>query len=436
MFSGLALALAATVADPAALAPPPETLREARALAARLADPSFREREAASVALARLGRFALPALAESLASPAAEVRGRAGVLFPPAAEAERAARLASFLADGPMRYPHDVPGWKAFAQAAGETPDAKALYADAASEPDNARLFKELDGGTSTPALLAALSTRREELQQVNSRARVGLNRAEPLALPDVAAVVAAEVLTGTEAPPPPTREYLTAVFLNSPAGRQALVGEGDHGVAMAQLTRRWIATRASAIGLAQAVAAANNVVNSEARSSDPTQQKRFPVSVLTDVAGRHFARVDLPIAARLNAWMALVRHRATDQLAQLAAPLADQADLIRPAPNSNNPRVMARDLALVAALIYTNQKPADYGFTDRNSLGQLTYQTYTFRDDPAGPKGISVKAETKRQKAFAQWATWRAATRGGLGGALLAGSPDTLVPPVVESAD
>ena len=65
---------------------------------------------------------------------------------------------------------------------------------------------------------------------------------------------------------------------------------------------------------------------------------------------------------------------------------------------------VQVRDVALAAAIIMAGQKPAEFGFTDRNAnpdaADKLNFSTtrYYFEN------------EAVRKKAFAKWAGWRKA--------------------------
>lgn len=114
--------------------PPPSTDAEkenrAKELVAQLGDPSYRKREAASIELASLGRFAYKALVAGMKDPDAEVWHRCNALVPEARRLELAYRIDRYLNDKEGKLEHDLPMMKVFKEKVGNDNVAKGIYAE------------------------------------------------------------------------------------------------------------------------------------------------------------------------------------------------------------------------------------------------------------------------------------------------------------------
>lgn len=376
--AALALLAPATNPDPKALAPTADQLAAARGLVRQLGSPDFREREAASRALERLNRIALPALAEAAASnPDPEVRTRVELLRPKAEAADRQARLAAFRADTDGKFDHALPGWTTLRERAGDSADARALYLGMWDVKANADLLAALDG---PPERLGRrLDARRAELYRQHVQYNGNLPRVPPRPA-DLAALLLLDGL----APPPATRGYNpTWSLLGQSVVRDSL--NDDARPAFRRLLVGWLDARTDPAELYQAMSLAARL---ERKEMPPL---RYAAKLLdgdpkvTPVFYRMYA---LTVAARDG----------KPALPVLAKGLTDTAST-RLQVGGPNGQVVAfeaqvRDVALAMSLVALGEEPEKYGFENAApGSSRPMYTQYRFPDDAA------------RQAAFKKWA-------------------------------
>jgi len=122
---------AADPGDPSPLAVPPDKTARAVELARQLDDDDIRIRDRASEELAQLGRFALPAIRQTLTGKrSVEVKNRIERLMPGALAADFAVRYPVFLADVGRKFDHDFLGWSELKAITMDTEASRTLFAD------------------------------------------------------------------------------------------------------------------------------------------------------------------------------------------------------------------------------------------------------------------------------------------------------------------
>jgi hypothetical protein len=127
--SGLLLALLASCACLWADPPTQPDPRQIVELVNQLGSKSYKDRQSAMQALAKLGRLARPALQEAVNHPDPEISVRAKILLPAAVRDDLNYRLERFQADTTGKERHDLPGWDRFVELVGDTPPARKLFA-------------------------------------------------------------------------------------------------------------------------------------------------------------------------------------------------------------------------------------------------------------------------------------------------------------------
>jgi hypothetical protein len=380
--------------DPKALAVPSEQLSKARELVQKLASDAFLDRERAQEALAQMGRLARPALLDAARTdPDPEIRQRCRALLPKATAAEMNARLAAFLADTEGRYDHDLPGWTqlraavrgewsafgwTWAARPNEDKSARALFTDFLNAPGGRELLAALDRDRAAAGQLVA--ARKQELYQMRFP-RDGTPGRTPSVL-EVAVVVFAESQVPAKSVPRATA--LTSVITTS--GLVAAVQVDDErGRALRAVLTAWFDSRTEGADMYSALTLASNVNN---------------VPAAGRLAGRLLTAPGVTGFYRGNALSTIVRLKLTDQLPAIEKALADQTVLSATLRVVNGMQVRqtieVRDAALAAAVLLTNQDPADYGF-EGLTKGATTF-TYT----------QGRIADDKRDAALKKWKEWR----------------------------
>jgi hypothetical protein len=243
--------LSAASPDPKALAVPPEELSKARELVRRLGSESYREREEAQAALAKMGRLArLPLAAAVLGDPDPEVRLRASRVLPRASADELKARVETFLADTAGKYEHDLPGLKTFRRALGGDEKARALYAEVLKSPYNLDMLAAIDRGPTEGG--RAIADRRGAMWSDMQYRPVppGSKPFQPKqpTLTDIAALLYAETLVPSDHIPKTSAwTWINgAQFVQQAPSVQALNGGSSvaHAEVYRKIVAKWLATR------------------------------------------------------------------------------------------------------------------------------------------------------------------------------------------------
>lgn len=396
--------------DPATLVVAPEQVARARELVRQLGSTVFRERDQAARELAGMGRAALPALDASRNDSDPEIRMRVGALLPRAEADELQARIDTFLADADARFVHDLPGYRQFRIAAGDDPDARALFTAILKDRSNYTLLLALRGvpavrvptlsaavgsvafagieRPTTPDLALALAARRNELQTRANRPILvgGIHRPYAPDLPDIALLMLAESLASeSKAAFNPFQVQLTNFLYQDPV-RRAASGQGKHGAPFRRLVIHWMDTRDDFNGV-------NNAMNLAMNLQLGNQEvAKYAARLLTVDGTQPWSRA--------NAVTMLARTDSKGHLPAIIGLFADTELVVRGGPNNPQPDIEVRDVALAMAAMMTGQSPKDYGLDLANSQSSMKYQytNYRFTDDS------DTKAEAKRAAAFAKW--------------------------------
>ncbi len=401
----LAGSLSAADPDPKFLAVPPDTAARATALVERLASRDYGERVEATTELRALGRLALPALREAVATIThAEVRARVATLLPAAVAADIQARLACFLADTDGKYQHVLPGGKEFFAATGRTDAAKRLYAAMLSSP-NRDLVLAVEGPEAH--LRRKLHDRRDDLDLARRDPRTELFT--QLDDADVAAILFAESFLPDAGP---TTGELGWALVRVRGGRAAqltgntlfqsvlesALADDRRREAMAGVVRRWMQTRDHPQTIYTAILAMNRAGLPDA----------LPAARL--LAGGKV--VGGPVSYKLHAVAYLARHGASDDLPVIEKLFADKTTVVTALPDgpvSRRHTILTSDAALAMALLLTGQNPTDYGLDFRTAYygsssdaQKFSPTAYYFDAD------TEDKADEMRLAALTKYAEWK----------------------------
>ena len=365
--------------DPKTLVVPPAELSRARELVEKLGNDDFAVREDAQTRLLQMGRLALSALSEGVAThPSPEVRFRCNWLLPRAEEADLQARIDTFLADTEGKFDHDLPGWAPFSEFAGSTLTARRVFVDLLSNSTNRSLML---GSAHAGADLAQLvAARKQEIYLWRFPRPPSTNRREP-ALADMIALMFSESRVPSRLSVP-TISVVSA--LNTNALSEAIHGTGEKARVYKAVVVRWVETRDEPVAMYQAITFATNLRLREASA----------------MAARLVALKTAPTFYRAQAAMSLSRLEATEQIPALEATFEDETMVIVVRrPNAAQEEIQMRDVGLAAALLLAGQTPEDYGFTQQyKSSGEGIRYHYS----------NWVIAAEKRPAALSKWKTWR----------------------------
>jgi len=367
--------------NPKDLAIPPGDLTRSKTLVAQLASEVYEEREEAQDELAKMGRLAFPALVEGLnANPSPEVRSRCLSLIPRAASADLQARLATFLADAEGKYEHDMPGWNEFKKLAGGSAVSRSTFVELLKDPANRSLVLGVTG--SSHELGRAIATRKQDIYQMRFPRTPNTTRKEQT-IPDIISLMFAE--SHVESKHIPRGISTTAIY--NTVGLSAALGDGsEKATVYRSVAARWFETRDDPASMYQAMTQATTLGMKE-------QGNTLAAKLVSAKAGI--------TTYRIYAAFALARNGAKQHLAALETAFTDEAALNIGGRVVNGKieqqQIQVRDMALVAALLLTEQDTDEYGFTQqsKNTGSQFSYTNWRMPED-------------KRKAAFEKWKAWR----------------------------
>jgi len=382
--------------DPKSLEYGDAELSKARALARRLGSKDYKERDAASRELGKIGRAAVIALKEVRATdPNPEVRLRTDILLPRAESEDLRARVFCFLADKDGKFDHKLPGWTKFRAVAGSDKTARELFTEVLRRSEYHTLLMAAD---MTAADLAGVLT--AHYQALQHKQNFG-NYVQP-----TAAELA--VLTFLECQYPEKDVRLQGQmglsvgnYLYQQDIQNAMRnGGGKYGAALQRIVGRWMDTRDSAFGLQAAMNLAQN-----------SQMKDH-----LKYAARLLASDDKTQPwAKANAAQQIVRKHATKDgkaEARKYAPMMlkglDDGALLTQVFVNNNPNQMigvnTQDYILAVLCQLTDQKPADYGLDTNPAGGNNIQNIAAYYFNTADKKKGADKREAGIKK-FKAWA-------------------------------
>jgi hypothetical protein len=435
--------------DPKSLDVPAELQLKATELVRRLGSSVYRERELASRDLAKMGRYALPALAEAVrASDEPEVVERAEALLPKAQAIDMKARVACFLADAEGKYEHTLPGWGKFKEVAGNSKASRELFAEALKSKGTHQMLLAAERNAEEAGTV--LSAYVSKLQGYN---RWGGAYEQPTT-PKTADLLIALFLEACYSDKEVVISmpwqwggggyYTVANNLYSSGDFQNALGNkrtGKFSEPITKVLQKWMDTRETANGCNQAWQFA---------------QQMLGVKPALKYAARVLAAESNPNTQwmKQNILQQMGQQGAKDYVLDVAKCFEDS--LIIWSMNNGSPPnhdIQLRDYALAIALQMTDQNPKDYGMdsTQPNAKGKnWNYTTFYFKDErdasergAAGGPGVGrvlvrggaapvspvkkeedkkkeeekkddkekkLSADDKRKVAFKKWAEWQAA--------------------------
>jgi len=393
--------------DPDDLAIPAEVQVKSRALVRQLGSEDYPEREDAQKQLADLGRLARPAiLTGATTDPDPEIRLRCSQLLPSANALDLKARIETFLADTNGDYEHDLPAWKVFRSLACEEWAffGYAVWSDRTREKAAREVFVELISVPASRRLLMAIGGSRVELTElVVARKQELYDRRYPRngsedgqfpALTDMTALLFVDSQVGSQYLP--RRNSLSGMMSGS-GFLEAARGKDEKGKVYRAVAAAWLDSRNEPREMYMAMGVASGL--------DLNDQ-------VCKLAARLLGMGGVTQLHRNRAAYYLAYHGEQRHIPLLAAAMNNATVIasVRPLGFADNvpveafAEVQVRDVALAAAIIMAGQKPAEFGFTDRQSnpdaADKLNFSTTRYY----------LESDEARKKAFAKWAEWRKA--------------------------
>ncbi len=376
---------AAEVGKPAVPAEAGPEAAKASELVAKLADSSFRVRDAAAKQLKKLGRHAKPALLEGMKSTDPEVWNRCAQLLPEALAFDLQARIDAYVSDTEGKKKHDLPMIERFEKLAGNEPAARKLFADVIKT--NGTF---LESCTQESKLAAEeYAGRAQEMNQrvLNPALFVGARPQGPINQVD-AVDLAALFLAGTD----PEIAKLSAANVNAVANFlwhqsfQNALREGDRAVPFRKLFFAWAEMRNDLNTVSQTLAVIQNVNLKEG----------------LDYAIKVMKSKDMQIWTRAQALTCVGRIGTKDQLPAFEAMFEDKTQITNIQWQNVNITTQLNDVALAMAVKLTNQSHKDYGFDALESQPALVLQYHY----------LGFSTDQRRAAAFKKYRDWAAAEK------------------------
>ena len=383
--------------DPKSLEYGDAELNKARALTRQLGSKDYKERDAASRELGKIGRAAILALREARAVDSnPEVRLRTDILLPRAESEDLRARVFCFLADKEGKYDHKLPGWTKFRAIAGSDKTARELFTEVLRKSEYHTLLMAAE---MTAADLAGVLS--AHYQAIQIKQNLG-NNVQPSAA-ELAVLTFLECQYSDKAMriqgqwgPVSVGQYLYQPEIQS-AMRN---GGGKYGAALQRIIGRWMDTRETANNVQQTM---NLAQNWQMKDHLKYAARMFLVSDVNHQWAK--AQAAMQIAQKHN-----TKDGKAEALKYLPMMLKglDEGALLTQVFVNNNPNAMipvnTQDYILGLLCRMTDQKPGDYGLT-ANQAGGNNIQNYAgFYFTDADPKKVAAKREAGIKK-FQAWA-------------------------------
>ncbi len=342
----------------------------------RLGSSRFEEREAASRELLALGGVSRAALQAARSEhPDAEVRARARRLLPAVERADQELRLARFLAQS--EGDHGVPGWNAFRDVVGNSPQSRELFAKMhRAEPT---LMMALDGP------LADLSdTLLDRIFTLTNYRRSGMPREQATA----EGICALLYFTGRAdfALPDNLLAQLASLTLQNTMSAQATTG--TYSRATQSLLSWWISRAWS-----------DNTTFSMLNIAARYDLKQSGADVARRLLGAG------PKTAHIlqYALLSIARFGSMDDLTLVEPRLNDTTVCMSFSPDGKKKReLQIRDVALAAAVKLSGQKRQTFGWP-----AAADQETSYFN-----PSILIFAEDTDRDAALKRWEMWKADQR------------------------
>ena len=382
-----------SVADPKSLDVGESESLKAKDLVRQLNSPSYKERESATREIAKMGRFAVPALKDALANESSpEVRLRIDLVMPKAEAEDMKARVSCFLLDTEGKFDHQLPGWTKFKTVLGNDKSTRELFAEVLKNTTYHGLLLACDlpanelGGVLGGHYLAI------QLQQQTGRGG-------PIKQPTTAEIA---VLAFLEAMYTDKDMQITNNFIYTSVASYMYNAEimaamtpnrapGKYGVVLKKIVVRWLDSRESGIGCQQAMQFAT-----QWQMVDDIPRYASKILSSDSVGGNYWIK--------FQALTTLAQNKdAKKYVPQMAKVFNDTTLLQQAIPNQPQAAIQLGDFALGLAIKIAGQNHKDFGIEVVNTqdFAKVQQNNYYFKDEKDN------KAEDKRKagvKKFKEW--------------------------------
>ena len=374
--------------NPKSLIVPVDIDRKAKELIRSLSDASYSQREQAHRELKELGRLALPAIQEGLATNTSpEVQLRCELLQPRALGEDIKARVECFLADSKSEFDHKLPGARVYFETVGKSEASRKLFRELILSPNQKMLFSI---GGAPDELAKAIIARRAQFRP-HYGSDDGTGRPAPNAL-DIAAFLLAESCVVEKFQPRNASQ--ASQFISQPIFRSSLESGAAKSVYLA-LFNRWIDTRDDIYSLYSAMNLSTNL--------------KMPSGVRC--AKKLLETKNGPGTYRGIAMTFIAKNGDASDVKLLEQYLTDKTVIITTIMPGGNRRIsiQSRDVALAMCALLQKKDPADFGLTPRtknaNEVIKFGY-SHHYIDDSEGD------GDTKRDDGIKKYEEWKAAEK------------------------
>ena len=370
---------------------------KAKELVRQLNSASYKERETATREIAKMGRYAVPALKEAIATESSpEVRLRIDLVLPRAESEDMKARVSCFMLDTEGKFDHRLPGWTKFKGLLGNDKSTRELFAEVLKNSTYHGLLLACD----LPAneLGAVLIGHYQGIQNRANFPQNNTGRFVNVAPtgPEIAVLAFLESMYADREMALTNNWNYTSVanYLYHADVQAAMIPNrtSKYGVVLKKIIVRWLDSRETGVGTQQAMQFAQ-------QWQMTTEIPRYAAKVLA---------ADTPTGQgymKTNALMVLGQNKeAKKYLPQIGKVFEDTTLLQQAQPGQANIQtIYLGDFALGVAIKIAGQTPKDYGLEMTNTQDYAKFQqnNYYFKDEKDN------KAEDKRKAGIKKFNEW-----------------------------
>lgn len=370
---------------------------KAKEFVRQLSSPAYKERDNATKDIAKMGRFAVPALKDALAVESSpEVRMRIDLVLPKAEAEDMKARVSCFLLDKEGKYEHKLPGWTRFKEQLGNDKVTRELFAEVLVNKKYHPLLLACD--LPPNELGAILSNHYLEAQ---NRANINQNGRSVNVQPttaEIAVLAFLESMHSDKVMPIQAGQVYTTVasYLYSGdivAAMSPSRQSGKYSTVLKKILIRWLETRESLIGLQHAM---QFVQSWQMLSEVPKYAAKVLVSDTPN--GNWYYK--------LQALMVIGQNKEGKKYLPQIAKVFDDTNLLQQAvPGQVGNNIQLGDFALGVAMKLAGQNPKDYGLEVKNAQAYANWSqdNYYFKEDKDN------KAEDRRKACIKKFNEWMA---------------------------
>ena len=361
----------------------------------QLSSPAYKERDSATKDIAKMGRFAVPALKEALATESSpEVRMRIDLVLPKAEAEDMKARVSCFLLDKEGKYEHQLPGWTKFKEHVGNDKMTRELFAEVLVNKQYHALLLACD----LPAneLGAVLVNHYLGIQNRVNMNAVGRQVNVQPTTAEIAVLAFLESMHTDKVMPIQTGQVYTTVaaYLYSGDVMAAMSPSrqsGKYSSVLKKILNRWLDTRESLTGLQQAMTFAQSW---QLLSEVPKYAAKVLVA---DVQNGNWY-------FKLQALQMIGQNKEGKKYLPQIAKVFDDTNVLQQAfPGQIGNNIQLGDFALGVAMKLAGQNPKDYGLEVKNVQASSNWQqdNYYFKDYKDN------KAEDRRKACIKKFNEW-----------------------------